>query len=100
MRGVVGCAAAGRSASRQEDRTCQCYRERDACEVDFGAVLDWFHDHLQGFVVALLPSRLRPHPLGQRSRTIFRFVIGSFSAPHIDYVIGDKIPPFFLQPAQ
>lgn len=99
MRGVVGCGVARGSASRQKDRACQCYRECDECEVDFGEVLDWFHDHRQGFVVALLPLRLRPHRLGQRSRTIFRFVIGSFSTPHTDYVIGDKIPPFFLRPA-
>lgn len=34
-----------------------------------------------------------PIRLGQRSRAIVRFVIGSFSAPHTDYVIGDEIPP-------
>lgn len=93
MRGVVGCTAARGSASRQKDHACECDRERDECKTDFGEVLDWFHDHIQGFVVALLPLRLRPHRLGQRSRTIFRFVIGSFSAPHTDYVIRDKIPP-------
>lgn len=37
-----------------------------------------------------------PIRLGQRSRAFIRFVNGSLSAPHIDYVVGDGIPPDFF----
>ncbi len=71
MRGMVGCAAARGSASRQKERACQSDGKRDECEIDFGELLHWFHVHLPGFVVALLPLRLRPHSFGAAESRIY-----------------------------
>ncbi len=52
MRGMIGCAVACGSASRQKDHARECYRERDESEIDFGKVSDWFHGRFQ--VLSLL----------------------------------------------